>query len=103
VLAQTAAPPRSANFGWLFHIAARNVAATHWEAIIEAERTVGFRARLLETQGRQSQVGLQCFRPITTARKVNFQGETLSECQVDSGAVQLQLTAYEWAEIEARW
>lgn len=103
VLAQTAAPPRAANFGWLFHIDARNVAATHWEAIVEDQRTVGFRARLLETQGRQSQAHLQCFRPVNTARKVNFLGETLSTCPVENGVVQFQLTAHEWAAIEARW
>ena len=103
VLAQKAAPPRVANFGWLFHVDARNVAATHWEALVEDGRTVGFRTRLLETQGRQSQAHLRCFRPVKTARKVNFLGETLSECAVENGAVQFPLTAHEWAEIEARW
>jgi len=102
-LAQLASPPQPASSGWLFHIDARNVAATHWEAIIEAGRAVGVRARLLETQGRQAKVGWQCFRSVTTARKVNFQGDTLSECQIDNGTIQLQLTAHEWAEVEARW
>jgi alpha-mannosidase len=102
-LPQLAAPPQPASSGWLFHIDARNVAATHWETVSEAGRTVGFRTRLLETQGRQAKVGVQCFRPVKTARKVNFQNETLNECQVDNGAIQLQLTAHEWAEVEARW
>jgi len=102
-LAQRAPPPRPTSSGWLFHVDARNVAATHWEPIIEAGRAVGVRARLLETQGRQAKVGWQCFRPVKTARKINFQGGTLSECQVDGGTIQLQLTAHEWAEVEARW
>jgi hypothetical protein len=64
---------------------------------------VGFRVRLLETQGRPAKVGLQCFRTVTSARKLNFQGEVLSECPIESGAIQLQLSAHEWIEVEARW
>ena len=102
-VAQTAAAPRPSNSGWLFHVDARNVTATHWEVVLEAARPVGFRVRLLETQGRQANVGLQCFRTVTAARKRNFQGDTLSECPIDRGTIQLQLTSHEWAEVEARW
>ena len=102
-LLESAPPPRPSNSGWLFHVDARNVVATHWEAIFEAGRTVGFRVRLLETLGRQAKAHVQCFRPLVEARKVNFQGETLRACPVDDGAIRLELTAYEWAELEARW
>ena len=102
-LAQTAAPPRPTNSSWLFHVDARNVTATHWDVVSEAARPVGFRVRLLETQGRPAKVGLQCFRTVTSARKLNFQGDSLSECPIESGAIQLQLSAHEWVEVEARW
>lgn len=102
-LAQTAAPPRPTNSSWLFHVDTRTVTATHWEVVSEAARPVGFRVRLLETQGRSSKVSLQCFRTVTSARKLNFRGDTLSECPIDSGAIQLQLSAHEWVQVEARW
>ncbi len=102
-VAQTAAPPRPTHSSWLFHVDARNVTATHWDVVSEAARPVGFRVRLLETQGRPAKVGLQCFRTVTSARKLNFLGEVLSECPIESGAIQLQLSAHEWIEVEARW
>ncbi len=102
-LAQTAAPPKPASSSWLFHVDAKNVTATHWNVVSEAARLVGFRVRLLETQGRPAKVGLQSFRTVTSARKLNFHGDTLSECPLDSGAIQLQLSAHEWVEVEARW
>ncbi len=103
VVAQTAAPPKPASSSWLFHVDARNVTATHWDLVADGTRPVGFRVRLLETQGRPAKVGLQAFRPVASARKRNFQGDMLSECPIDNGAVQLQMSAHEWLELEARW
>lgn len=102
-LVQTAAAPAPSASGWLFHVDARNVTATHWEPWFEAGVNVGFRVRLLETQGRQASVGLQCFRAVRSARKLNFQGDQITECTIDKDAIRLQLTAGEWAQIEARW
>lgn len=102
-LVQTAAAPAPVTSGWLFHLDARNVTATHWEPLFEAGANVGFRVRLLETQGRQVNVGLQSFRAIRSARKLNFQGDQLTECPIEKEAIRVQLTAHEWAQIEARW
>ncbi len=102
-LVQTAAAPAPSASGWLFHVNARNVTATHWEPCFEDGVNVGFRVRLLETQGRQANVGLQCFRTVRTARKLNFQGDQITECPIENEAIRLQLTAHEWAQIEARW
>ncbi len=102
-LPQIASAPTPSPTSWLFHVDARNVIATHWEPIIEAARAVGFRARLLETQGRQVTARLQCFRTPGSARKVNFQDGFLAECPIENDAIPVRLTAYEWAQVEARW
>lgn len=102
-LVQTAAAPSPVASGWLFHVDARNVTATHWEPWSESGVNVGFRVRLLETQGRQATVGLQCLRAVRTARKLNFQGDQIAECPIEKDAIRVQLTAHEWAQIEARW
>ena len=57
------APPPASSHGWLFHVDAKNVLATHWEPLVDdtadPDGTAGgrapikgFRARLLETAGR---------------------------------------------------
>jgi len=57
-----AAPPVSARTGWLFHLDAKNVVATHWSPLIEDGQNVGFRTRLLETCGRAARTRLSCCR-----------------------------------------
>jgi len=103
VVAQAAAPPGPASSSWLFHVDARNVTATHWDVLSDGTRPMGFRVRLLETLGRAAKVGVQAFRPIASARKCNFQGDTLAECPIEGGAIQLPMSAHEWVEVEARW
>lgn len=103
LLVQTAPRPASNSSGWLFHVDARNVTATHWEPCFEAGVNVGFRVRLLETQGREASAGLQCFRAVRAARKLNFQGDLITECPVEKDTIRLQLAAHEWVQIEARW
>jgi alpha-mannosidase len=102
-LCQTTPPPASAASGWLFHIDARNVTATHWEPLLDDDRVAGFRVRLLESAGRSATATLKCFRPVTIARRLNFCGGTISECTLQDGDVQLSLSAHEWVELEARW
>jgi alpha-mannosidase len=96
-------PPRPAASGWLFHLDARNVVASHWEAIAEEGSVVGFRARLIETEGRAGRALLRTFKPVAAARQTDFHGQTLAELPVDSEGVRLDFTAYEWVQIEARW
>jgi len=100
---QSAAPPSPADSSWLFHIDSRNVIATYWAPLIEGDDVKGFRVRLLETAGRSAKAKLSSFRPVASARQVNFQGESQSEYQLEEGQIQLALGAHEWVEIEARW
>lgn len=88
---------------WLFHIDAKNIVATAWSEIVEDGQLMGFRVRLLETAGRHTQATLQSFRPIDSARHVTFTGSVLSDLRVEYDVLHLDLTRYEWAEIEARF
>ncbi|MCA9101726.1 MAG: hypothetical protein KDA63_11275 [Planctomycetales bacterium] len=117
--------------GWFFHVDAKNVVATHWEPInavptandisVEKEKSVGdeaaagdpsrpprsdivgFRVRLLETEGRSGQVTLQAYRAIAAAQQVDFRGEVLAECTVRDGAAVVETTRYEWVLLEVFW
>ncbi len=97
------APPATGDSGWLLHIDARNVVATSWEPLIEQGSVTGFRVRLLEAEGRPARFTLSCFRDLASARQLDFQGQPLAECQVAEGKVQLEMSAGEWTEVEARW
>jgi alpha-mannosidase len=97
------APAAAARSGWLFHVDAKNVVATHWSPLRSGERIVGFRARLLETEGRSCRVSLASFRPVKSARKTDFQGEQpteLSALSAQDDKVTMELKAHEWAQVE---
>jgi alpha-mannosidase len=98
-----AAPPKSGNSGWLLHVDSRNVVTTHLSPLLNGERVVGFRARLLETAGRAVDIGVSAFRPIGRARSVDFRGEVLRECTIADGKAKLNMSAHEWTELEAYW
>jgi alpha-mannosidase len=109
-----AGPPAAGPVGWFFHVDARNVVATHWEPInavsaaddgSSAKRSdvVGFRVRLLETEGRTGQITLQAYRPISAAQQIDFRGEVLAECAVRDGAAIVETTNYEWVQLEVFW
>lgn len=100
---RTAAPPAPATSSWLFHVDAKSLLATHWEAICEAGRVVGFRVRVLETSGKATRGRLRAFRPVTAARHVNFEGHTVGDLQLENGIISLELTGHEWVEVEARF
>jgi len=88
-------------WGWLFHLDARNVLATHWEPLAVEGRTTGFRVRLLETEGRRAELALRCFRPVTSARKVDFLGGRRFIKQKKGDKVTVELGPREWAQVEA--
>jgi alpha-mannosidase len=96
------APPKTTS-GWLFHLDAKNVVATHWEAVEEGDRVVGFRTRLWETEGRAGRIQLRCFRAPSAARLVGFAGQTLASLAIDGDAVAIELSPYDWIEVEGRW
>jgi alpha-mannosidase len=108
------APSPAAASGWFFHVDARNIVATHWEPLTEqrdgqsqlggGELPVrGFRARLMETAGRAGRVTLRAFRPLASARQIDFLGQTLVQAPVEGDRVTLDFAAYEWIEVEGLW
>jgi alpha-mannosidase len=103
VAADSAPPPRPAASGWLFHLDARNVVASHWAPVVDESRVVGFRTRLIETEGRAGRALLRTFKPAASARQTDFLGQTLAELPVDSEGIRLDFTAHEWVQVEARW
>lgn len=102
-LVSQAPQPSPANTGWLFHIDAKNVVATHWEPLEIEGRVRGFRVRVLETEGRAGQARLRAFRSIASARQTDFLGQTLVDLPLDDDAVRLDFTAHEWLQVEAVW
>lgn len=100
---RTVPPPAPATSGWLFHMDAKCLLATHWEPLCEEGRVVGFRVRVLETSGKPTRAKLRCFRPVAAARHINFAGETIGELQLENGIVCLEMTGHEWVEVDARF
>src|SRR3569623_3426255 len=94
VVLPSAAMPATGATGWLFHIDVRSVVATHWEAIDEHGRNVGFRARLLATAGRAGRVALRAFKPVASARQIDFLGQTLVELTVEENRIHVEFSAY---------
>ncbi len=109
--------------GWLFHLDSRHVTATHWEPLKagdgspppselpdrppEQQETpasgAGYRVRLLETDGRQVDVGLRSFRNLGSARKLAPGDSPGVELAVKGDRVTVPLGPHEWAEVEVRF
>ena len=102
-LPNTPGPPAPSASGWFFHSDAKNVQLTSLQPILDHNDVCGFRARLLETEGRRGPCRLSFFRKVGQAQKTNFLGDQIVECEIDDGRVQLEMSAYEWAQVEAQW
>lgn len=98
-----AVQPTSGTSGWLFHIDARTVIATHWEPLVEGTSVSGFRVRLLETAGRPANLTLSAFRAVKSAQQVDFRGEPTGDCTVADGKIRVDLPAHGWIELIAHW
>ncbi len=116
-------PCPTAASGWLFHIDARNVVATHMEPLFSSNDNTfshrrhdgdtfsrrrhdgveGFIIRLLETDGRKVQAGLRSFRPIRSATKLHAGNTPPIELPVAGDRITIELGPHEWAEVEARF
>ena len=74
------------------------------DAFAAAQRSViGFRVRLLETAGKTVRVTVSSLRPVVAASEVDFRGKPLVDCRVTDGKIQLEMSAYQWSEVEAKW
>ncbi|NUQ63520.1 MAG: hypothetical protein HUU20_13665 [Pirellulales bacterium] len=94
--------PPEISSGWLFHIENRNIVATSWQTLEAEGKLAGFRARLLETEGREGRVGLRSFRPVESARSVDFTGGNPRELSAEADRVTMDVKAHEWTEVEVR-
>jgi alpha-mannosidase len=96
--------------GWLVHVDARSVVVTNWDPVFAAGKEgadehacVGFRVRLLETAGKSGPVTLTAFRKIVAAREVDFRGEHLADCFVADGKARIDMSPFQWSEVECNW
>jgi alpha-mannosidase len=101
IISGVAAP--NPDHAWLFHLGARNVASTNWAPITEAESVVGVRCRLLETAGKACRAKIAGPRNITSARIVDFRGEPIADCPLQDGRAIVEMTPFEWSQVELRW
>jgi len=94
-------PAPQSPWGWLFHLDCRNVLATHWGPLAVEGRATGLQVRLLETEGRRAELVLRSFRPVASARKVDFVGGLQSELPVEGDQITIEIGPREWAQVEA--
>ena len=94
--------------GWLFHLDCRNVLATHWEPLFRSPHTpcadvVGFRVRLLETDGDGVRLGLRCFRDVASARRIAPKDEKPTELTAKGDRIDVPIGPHQWIDLEARF
>lgn len=97
---RNAGPAPDNRTGWLFHLSAKNVVATAWEPIVCSDRVTGVRVRLAENENRAVETVLRCFRPVATARKVDFLGENAKQLAIDGDRVRLHIGGHQWLQVE---
>lgn len=95
--------PTSGETGWLFHVDVKSVVATHWESLVDAGKVIGFRVRLLETEGLAGRVHLRTLRKLTSARQIDGREQTLVDLMPEADKLGFEIGAYEWLELEARY
>jgi alpha-mannosidase len=125
VLESSGGPPIAGNSGWLFHLNARNVqilqlrpamrpdlsdavSAEDSAAADDSSATslgggYAFAVRLVETEGRQRPVRLECYRTPTRATRRDFQGRILGELAIVGDGVLIEMGAYEIVDVELRF
>jgi alpha-mannosidase len=100
-LADVPSPPTAS--GWLFHLDARNVVATHWEPLVQDGRVDGVRVRLLETEGRRVRLALRALRPLRSAQKINAGDAPPDNLAVEGDRLSVEIGPHAWIEVEARF
>ncbi len=97
-------PPAGAASGWLFHVDAKNLLATHWAPLQDEDgQVIGFQARLLETQGRSVRAKLRAYRSLGSAEQVDFLGNTLVQLPVEDDQILIDVAKFEWVDVQAVW
>jgi alpha-mannosidase len=102
-----AGPPKSGPAGWLFQVSAQNVQLHRVLPLrgmaADDAPVSGCIVRLLETEGRNRNFKLGCFRPPVKARQVDSQGKLLHDFKVQDGVVLASIAPYELCDIELRF
>lgn len=98
-----AACPAGGPSSWLFHVDAKNLLAVRWAPLEQGGRNVGVTARLLETAGRAGKASIRGFKTLTSARQVDYLGQTLTELSTSGDAATIEFNGSEWLDIELRW
>ena len=70
---------------------------------VTAPAAAGFRVRLLETDGRGVRLGLRCFRPVASARKINPGDVPPVELVVEGDRIDIPIGPHQWIEVEGRF
>jgi alpha-mannosidase len=102
VVADPGPAPKAVPSCWFFHVDAKNVMATSWEPVTEEGQVVGYRVRLLETEGKSGAVKLRSFRSVAKARQTDLLGNTLAGLAAEGDTVKIDMTGHEWAQVEVR-
>ena len=97
-------PPLSGAAGWFLHVDAKNVQITSVRRLpATADQPPGVRVRLMETEGRNKQMRLTCFKRPSSARLMNLVGEEIGTVDVHGDAISVSLHKYEIATLELRF
>jgi len=101
---ESASMPAPGNSSWMFHVDAKNVILTSLEPLSgESNSVIGFKTKVLETEGRSAQGAVRCFRKVREAYLCDFQGNRISKCKVDGDRVHFQLAPGQWYPLEVEW
>ena len=97
------APPPSPSSGWMFHLDAKNVVATHWSPKMLGSKLTGFSVRLLETEGRSTAAALRSFKKVKSARKTSLAKGSPTELTVEGDRIKIDIAANQWVQVEAEF
>jgi hypothetical protein len=103
-----AAVQRSASAeGWLFHFSCKNILATWWQPVLDAQsRVTGMQIRLRETEGRSGKLMLRCPGEVESADHVNLLGEQQRSIELDADrtdCVPIDFVAHDYLQISIHW
>lgn len=89
---------------WMFHSGRKNVNIIRYEPVFTSDTLSGLRLWLQETHGSKTTCPLSVFRPVESARKMNFAKEELGNCELSGNEkIEVPLHAYELAVLEIRF
>ena len=90
--------------GWFFRVKQKNVQILSFQPIVDdphsETKKSGISVRLLETEGRSRRVQLTSLMPPTSARKRDFQGNTIEELPIQKNSVMIEMRGHELANID---